>query len=675
MPHTLLMLLRRFPFSITRLLFLCLLFPGSILEAQEISAVWKASSGNWDNPSNWDTNPFYPDNDGVETYSARIDRGSVTLNRQITIDELMFGLGGSPTLQANSSLGFGGRTQLDVLSNFVLNRGTLKGKSTLNAFGKAIISGDSLLFGWDLRLSGRTQWSGRLSVGKASVIENLPGATIDLLGGASCSFYYVSGPYDPDNQKRTLNNYGAINARSNDVALLDIVLNSRGSINVDSGKLILTNGGEISGPVNLANDAILAFENTNLPTGPGTSGPNYVFTPTSSISGIGSVKFNSYSNPVTIGGTYDITGTTTVVQTVSFISPITSLGSALVVNGQFAMCDLGSNSVELNNLNLRMGRITGSGTITVAGPLEWNEGAMQGGGTIIAQNGVFFNGLTSGAFGTLDRTLYCYGSSWVQSSQPYYGNLNFGLHANLNVMPGAAFNGSGLAISGSSTGGINGGFTNYGTLVVDDPGRGMFVSGTAFINEGTIQITNSKLDPRREDGQPRFIQNAGSVQLRNGTLACDDGIINGGSLGGFGTVWGLASNGLIAPSGGVLTFYHLTLQSNSVLAYELNGTQPGISFGQVVTPSTAIIGGVLQVTLSTAFQSQVQPSDTFTILAAQSIAGHFTNVASGARLDTADGSGSFIVTYSGQQIILSNFLPAPPRGDSDGSTRLISPRR
>jgi hypothetical protein len=376
------------------------------------------------------------------------------------------------------------------------------------------------------------------------------------------------------------------------------------------------------------------------------------------------VKFSWSNNPVTFGGIYNISGTTTVAGSVTFTSPITDLG-ALVVNGQFANCDLGANSVELNNLNLKQGTITGSGDFTVQGPFEWNDGSMLGGsGTTVAQNGIFFNGLTS-SWATLDRTLNCYGDSRVQTTNPYFGYLRFGLNGKLNVMPGATFNASRLAILGSSVSGqINGVFTNYGTLVIDDPGvnRGMSISGTAFINEGTIQITNSKLDPRRQDGQPRFIQNAGSVQLRNGTLACDDGILNGGSLGGYGTVWGLASNGLIAPSGGVLTFSHLTLLSNSVLAYELGGTQPGISFGQVVSPSAATIGGTLQISVSAAFQSQIQSSDTFTVLAAQSITGQFANVASGARLVTADGSGSFIVTYSGSQIILSNFLPAaPPR--------------
>ena len=110
-----------------------------------------------------------------------------------------------------------------------------------------------------------------------------------------------------------------------------------------------------------------------------------------------------------------------------------------------------------------------------------------------------------------------------------------------------------------------------------------------------------------------------------------------------------------------------------MLAYELNGTQPGISFGQVINVSTATVGGALQVRLSDSFRSRVQSSDVFTLLAAQTITGQFTNVASGDRLQTADGSGSFLVTYNGQQITLSKFLPAVVPGGFDDSTRLVSP--
>ena len=119
------------------------------------------------------------------------------------------------------------------------------------------------------------------------------------------------------------------------------------------------------------------------------------------------------------------------------------------------------------------------------------------------------------------------------------------------------------------------------------------------------------------------------------------------------------SNGLIAPFGGSLNFFQgeLTLQANSVLAYYLEGTQPGVSFGYLTNVGTATLGGALEIELSEPFQSQIQASDIFTVLSAQSITGQFTNVVSGGRLTTTDGSGSFVVTYSGNQLVLSNFLP------------------
>jgi hypothetical protein len=60
-------------------------------------------------------------------------------------------------------------------------------------------------------------------------------------------------------------------------------------------------------------------------------------------------------------------------------------------------------------------------------------------------------------------------------------------------------------------------------------------------------------------------------------------------------------------------------------------------------------------------------------LAAQTIGGQFTNVASGARLPTADGTGSFVVTYSGQQIVLSNFSPVASVGGFDEPGSVVSP--
>src|SRR4029079_2504032 len=58
------------------------------------------------------------------------------------------------------------------------------------------------------------------------------------------------------------------------------------------------------------------------------------------------------------------------------------------------------------------------------------------------------------------------------------------------------------------------------------------------------------------------------------------------------------------------------------------------------------------------FQNSITGSDIFTLLSSSfNFSGVFSNIASGARLDTFDGFGSFLVTYSGNNLILSNFVP------------------
>ena len=73
----------------------------------------------------------------------------------------------------------------------------------------------------------------------------------------------------------------------------------------------------------------------------------------------------------------------------------------------------------------------------------------------------------------------------------------------------------------------------------------------------------------------------------------------------------------------------------------------------------ATLGGMLSLAFLNGFQSTVQPADTFTVLNAASLSGAFANAASGARLTTTDGLGSFLVNYSGLAVTLSSFQPVP----------------
>jgi hypothetical protein len=88
----------------------------------------------------------------------------------------------------------------------------------------------------------------------------------------------------------------------------------------------------------------------------------------------------------------------------------------------------------------------------------------------------------------------------------------------------------------------------------------------------------------------------------------------------------------------------------------------------------ASLSGLLQLTLLDGVVPS--PTDTFTILQAGlqagSLSGAFTNVASGQRLITSDGVGSFRVHYgpsspfNPNHVVLSNFLAAVLSGDYNG---------
>ncbi len=74
------------------------------------------------------------------------------------------------------------------------------------------------------------------------------------------------------------------------------------------------------------------------------------------------------------------------------------------------------------------------------------------------------------------------------------------------------------------------------------------------------------------------------------------------------------------------------------------------------------LDGTLKLSLANGFAPAF--SDTFTILTSNAnLAGAFDNIVSGARLTTADGLSNFVVTYSGQSVVLSAFLvPEPGAG-------------
>jgi hypothetical protein len=168
-----------------------------------------------------------------------------------------------------------------------------------------------------------------------------------------------------------------------------------------------------------------------------------------------------------------------------------------------------------------------------------------------------------------------------------------------------------------------------------------------FINNGTAEATNGgSLDIICTN-----VTNTGTIALHDGTVIDTAGLSVGqGTLCGSGTI-----NGAV------------TLGSNpSTLAFQIRSAS---DYDSMAVYGYMAIAGNLQVTLANGFT----PTSTqvFTLMAVQppsTMGGAFANIADGASLETADGSGSFTVNYadatSGDEIVLSDFVATTPEPSS-----------
>ena len=147
-----------------------------------------------------------------------------------------------------------------------------------------------------------------------------------------------------------------------------------------------------------------------------------------------------------------------------------------------------------------------------------------------------------------------------------------------------------------------------------------------------------------------------SVTIADGALV--DGVFNdlidGGST--------LTNNGTMAPGfppGQAIINGTLQLGSTSNLSFDIGGTIQGTDYDlfDKIDGGALTLNGDLAARLINDFTPP--PSDTFTIYQTQvPLQGAFSNVASGGRLNTVGGDGSFVVTYTGANAVtLSNFGP------------------
>jgi hypothetical protein len=153
----------------------------------------------------------------------------------------------------------------------------------------------------------------------------------------------------------------------------------------------------------------------------------------------------------------------------------------------------------------------------------------------------------------------------------------------------------------------------------------------------------------------QYIQTAG-VTENNGWLVADSIDILGGSLSGRGTVQGnvALTNAAIVSSNSTLRIQgDLTLTSGSHYRYTYLGGTPLEITGNVA------LAGTLELDIPN--DIFVGSTEYFTVVhTSSSITGTFSNAPEGARVRTLDGTGSFLVAYGTDSVILYQFQHDPP---------------
>jgi hypothetical protein len=220
-------------------------------------------------------------------------------------------------------------------------------------------------------------------------------------------------------------------------------------------------------------------------------------------------------------------------------------------------------------------------------------------------------------------------------------------------------------LSGSGTVSV----TNGSTWVVGADTGGTSV--TAFdMSGGKLFVAGGMSGSQGTGARQAFVWMGGTLavftytatDLTSGTgivvSASSDTLTNGGGI--------LAPGDIGSPGLTAITGNYAVASSNAVLAIDLSGTTPASAFQDAATTydrvkvtGSASLGGTLEVTLINNFVPA--STGTFTVLSATSaVSGSFTNVAFGSRLTTTDGLGSFLVSNTGNAIILTAFNQTGP---------------
>lgn len=400
-----------------------------------------------------------------------------------------------PTNLAMSSGEIDGEANLNLPGTFVWSGGTLGGSGTTTIPNGATftINGSSekdLADGHIINTAGTATWSGSGDIA----------ATDDVVINNSGSFA-IQAP-ETFMGAASFNNTGTTSVAAGTLTTIfsnSAVFNNSGTLSVLTGTLRLDSGGSNTKTINVAAGSLLDFN----------------------------------------GGTFQVSGSPSLAGT----------GTYQVDSGTLQV----DSDVSIVNLNMKNGRLNGTGTVTVTGTGNWTGGAIDGSGTLAVLAGGTLN-----LSGANDKILS--GGHILNNA----GTINWSGSGFFQI------NGD-VALNNSGTFNINGGqfltgagvVTNTGTMNVDaGNGTAHFANGADLNNSATVNVKSGTLE----------LEDAGaeSGTLNVSASAAID--FDGGTVQFTGTPL-FPGTGLIEVNAGTLTFNtnasikNLTLNVGSV-----NGT-------------------------------------------------------------------------------------------------------
>jgi fibronectin-binding autotransporter adhesin len=506
------------------------------------------STGNWNDPIRWDTNPLFPNNgNGGNNYNVNIgsSRTATLTDVDITIEGLVFNTG---TINGNRNL------TMNAASTW--SAGTIAGTGTIQFNDTLAVNTNSAktLGNANFRTAGTTTWTGTANItGTGGTWTNLSGALFDAQNNQS--FAVTSGV-------NTFNNESGATFRKSvgtGTTTVNWAFNNGGTINVQTGTLSLSGGGtSTNGTFVIATGAILnpttAYNFSGTHTGTGGGQFRQTLNITAAAGGItldfvdGLYRWN--------GGT--LNGGTVTNAATGFITLDTTasktLGTVFENNGTVRHTNTGSlagASGTFNNNSGALYDLQNDGDITTAS------------GTNTFNNNVGATFRKSGGTATSNITWIFnhQGDVEVQTGTLTFGGGGTATNALWNISTGAVVNPTAAYnFSGTQTGTGGGQFRQ--TLNITAAAGGItldFVDGLYRWNGGTLNggtVTNAAtgfitLDTTASKTLGTVFENNGTVRHTNtGSLVGASGTFNNNS----GALYDLQNDGDILVASGTNTF-------------------------------------------------------------------------------------------------------------------------